>query len=46
MTDFFLIFFLVIVDIPEIHGREGYEDEIDGKCCYDLEDNHASQVWL
>lgn len=29
MTDFFKIFFLVIVDIPEIHGREGYEDEID-----------------
>lgn len=26
------------MDIPEIHGREGYEDEIDGEYCYDLAD--------
>lgn len=31
----FFFFFVFIVDIPEIRGGEGYEDEIDGGYYYD-----------
>lgn len=37
---FFFFFFIFIVDIPETHGGEGYEDEIDGGYYNDLTDNH------
>lgn len=40
----FSFFFILIVDIPEIHGGEGYEDEIDGGYYYDLTDNHEIQT--
>lgn len=42
----FPFFFILIVDIPEIHGGEGYEDEIDGGYHYDLIDNHEIQLLL
>lgn len=42
----FPFFFILIVDIPEIHGGEGYEDEIDGGYHYDLTDNHEIQLLL
>ena len=32
------------MDIPEIHGGEGYEDEIDGGYYYDLTDNRGIQT--
>lgn len=27
------LFSFIIVDIPEIHGRDGYDDDIDGEYC-------------
>lgn len=32
------------MDVPELHGGEGYEDEIDGEYCYDLADYHEIRV--
>lgn len=42
----FPFFFILIVDIPDIHGGEGYEDEIDGGYHCDLTDNHEIQLLL
>lgn len=43
MTDFFFQFLSCYSGHPRNTRREGYEDEIDGKCCYDLEDNHRER---
>lgn len=46
VTTWLFVFFFITVDFPELHGREGYEDEIDGENCYDLADNLEIQLWL